>query len=87
MTEKYKVVKCKLFEFTRKNNDTTQLLNNTVMNVSKIGFYIYKFAGLHIIRLLESNLPIPTLNQQFFYTCMMYVTRIKKNQPKAISNV
>lgn len=87
MTEKYKVVKCKLFEFTRKNNETTQLLNTTVMNVSKIGFYIYKFAGLHIIRLLESNLPIPTLNQQFFYTCMLYVTRIKRNQQKPISNV
>jgi hypothetical protein len=83
--EKYTVVKCTLNTFCRKRHDISSKLNDIALKVSKICFYTYKFASLHIIRLLENDQELPTLNQKFFYTCVLYTTKIKRNQPRAAS--
>ena len=82
---KYTVIKCKLNTFCHNKHNTNNTINDIALKVSKICFYTYKFASLHIIRLLENNQDLPILNQQYFYTCVLYTTRIKRNQSRATS--
>ena len=44
-------------------------IETIVMNMNKIAFEAYHVANLHILRCLENNIQLPSIDQNFFYRC------------------
>jgi transposase len=50
------------------------LFDQISKTITKIAFEVYIFANLHILRCLNEPLPLPKLDQNFFYSCGSLVT-------------
>ena len=77
----FTVVKSTLNQFC--NNDfIKQKLNQHVLNSNKLIYEVYKFANLHLLRCLQNNEVLPNLDQNFFYKCSCYISKmyLRKSQ-------
>ena len=70
------VVKCKLTTFLRdgkKKTEAMRKISKIVKDANVLLGEAYAFANLHVMRLLESSQPIPIINRNFYYRCLLAV--------------
>ena len=79
----FTTVKTTLNQFC-KNDIVKNQLNKVVLNTNKLMFEVYKFANLHILTLLIENKQIPKIDQNFFYKCSCYVSKMYLRKSKEI---
>lgn len=52
-------------------------INHVVDNLSRMTHEAYTLANLHVLRCLKDTIPLPTLDQSFFYSCLSGVSDTK----------
>jgi hypothetical protein len=67
------VIKMKLNSFC-KDERLSRRLNAVAADMDRIVAEAYLFANFHVLRLLDTGLPVPVLDRQFFYRCLVGVS-------------
>ena len=76
----YSTIQLRLHSALQKHDDLINhslrgLLRSCAHNVSRVAFEAYLLANMHVLRLIQEKKPLPPLDQSFFKSCCVLVSK------------